>query len=96
MEDLAKRIGDLNLTPLPKLNNAPTEDHSTCKGPSFKEEVERIMSRIPSPALACHLEHMEKRSKPAVPEENPLTEDGGGNKSLMVILKVPNNFKLQG
>lgn len=84
-----------NLAPisLPKILGASEEDHSACKAPSFKDEVRKILASIPSPVLHRHLKHMEKRSKPAVPEEDAPIEEGGG--SFKLVLKSPKLSKLR-
>lgn len=94
--DLAKNIRTLAPISLPKLLGAPEgEDHSACKGPTFEAEVRKILASVPSPVLDCHLKHMEMRSKPAVPGEDESMEEGGGSRSLKLVLKVPKDFKLR-
>lgn len=85
---LADHIRGLNPTSLPKLVGAEHEDHSACKGPSFKDEVNKIMKSIPSAVLDCHLKHMEKRRNPATPEEDTPVEEGASKDSKMVRLKI--------
>ncbi|KAE8447176.1 hypothetical protein EG329_011007 [Mollisiaceae sp. DMI_Dod_QoI] len=89
VDSLAKNIRNLVITSLQTIPGAQGEDHSGCMAPSFKVEVDKIMTSIPSPVLEYHRSHIEKRNKSTDPKNKPSNDvENGEKKSLIVILKV--------